>query len=435
MNRLDGMVCDLTHDGRGVVRVDGKVYFVEGALPGERVEFTRTKRWRRHETGRLETVIEASDQRVEPPCEYFGVCGGCAIQHLSAPGQVAYKQRMMLENLERIGKVVPAAVMEPVTGPVTGYRRKARLGVRHVPKKGGVLVGFRERHKSYITSLAHCLALHPAASAMLPALHELVSGLSCFDRLPQIEVACGDSSIALVFRHLEPLTENDESRLRRFAVEHEADVYLQSGGPDSIKALAGTRPRRLSYTLAEHDVRIEFEPTDFVQVNAAVNESLVNTALNLLAPDPADRVLELFCGIGNFSLPLARRAGRVIGVEASELMVSRARGNAAGNDIANVEFVAADLYDDPAGTLSRHGDCDKLFLDPPRSGAVEVVRDLVPKIMPERIVYVSCNPSTLARDSEILVHREGYRLSSAGIVDMFPHTAHVESVALFERRT
>lgn len=433
MTRLTGRAGDLSHDGRGVVRVDGKVYFVEGALPGELVEFTRGKRWRRHETGHLDAIVEPSADRTEPPCEYFGTCGGCALQHLSTNAQVEYKQRTMLENLERIGKVSPDRVLEPIVGPVQGYRRKARLGVRHVPKKGGVLVGFRERHKSYVTSLDHCLALHGDVSDILPALHEVVSALSCFDRLPQIEVACAEQATALVFRHLETLNDADIRVLTRFAHHHDIDVYLQSGGPETVTILPGTNARVLDYSLPGHDVRIAFAPTDFVQVNAAVNEQLVTRAVELLAPETTDDVLELFCGIGNFSLPIGRRARRVIAVEASEVMVGRARDNANRNVIENCEFVAADLYTDTVRSLTRYESCNKLFLDPPRSGAVEVVRDLVPALAPERIVYVSCNPSTLARDSEILVRREGYRLSAAGIVDMFPHTAHVESIALFER--
>ncbi len=433
MTQLEGRAGDLSHDGRGVVRVDGKVYFVEGALPGERVRFTRGKRWRRHETGRLDEVVEPSADRAAPPCEYFGTCGGCAVQHLSTGAQVRYKQRTLLDNLERIGRVSPHVVLEPIVGPVQGYRRKARLGVRHVPKKGGVLVGFRERHKSYVTSLDHCLALHRDVSEMLPALHEVVSSLSCFDRLPQIEIACADQATALVFRHLEALSGGDYEVLARYARERDVDVYLQSGGPDTVMPLPGSSPRTLDYALTAHDVRIAFAPTDFVQVNAAVNAQLVSRAVELLSPVPDDEVLELFCGIGNFSLPIARRVGRVIGVEASEIMVGRARDNAARNAIGNCEFVAADLYTEAVRGLSSRDGCNKLFLDPPRSGAVEVVRDLVPTLAPERIVYVSCNPSTLARDSEILVRREGYRLSAAGVVDMFPHTAHVESIALFER--
>jgi len=433
MEVLEGQVADLSHDGRGVVRVDGKVYFVEGALPGERIRFTRQKRWRRHETGRLEEILEASGQRVDPPCEYFGVCGGCAVQHLSIEGQVEYKQSMLLDNLEKIGRVEPESVLAPLLGPARGYRRKARLGIRHVPRKGGVLVGFRERHKSYITSLDRCLALHAEVSVLLPRLHILVSGLSCFDRLPQIEVACGDEHTAMVFRHLEPFVARDLELLEEFARESGVDVHLQGGGVDSVRPLTPESSRRLSYCLPAHGVRIEFEPTDFVQVYGFVNRLMVDLAVELMAPDPTDSILELFCGIGNFSLPLARHAGRLVGVESSAAMVGRAQANARLNDVRGAEFMVADLYSEQVGRLSGLTDCNKLFLDPPRSGAIEVVRDLVPRLLPERIVYVSCNPATLARDSEVLVRREGYRLLAVGVVDMFPHTAHVESIALFQR--
>lgn len=432
MTELRGVVDDLSHDVRGVVRVDGKVYFVEGALPGEEIVFTRQKRHRRHEIGRLDDVVVPSPERVIPPCEYFGTCGGCALQHLASSAQVDYKQRTLLENLERIGHVRPQSLLAPITGPVTGYRRKARLGIRHVPKKGGVLVGFRERNKSYITSLAHCLALDPAVSALLPALHGLVESLSCYDRLPQIEVARGDTVTAMVFRHLVPLTDDDHQRLAAFATAHDVDVYLQPAGPDSVAALPGTVPRPLRYRL-DGDLCVTFQPTDFVQVNATVNEKLVAQAITLLDPEPGDTVLELFCGIGNFSLPLARRCGSLVGVEASEMMVARATQNARDNGLEHARFVAADLYQDPLERLSGEARGALMFLDPPRSGALEVVRDLVPVLAPRRIVYVSCNPSTLARDAGLLVGRDGYRLAAAGAVDMFPHTAHVESIAVFER--
>ncbi|KAA3623248.1 MAG: 23S rRNA (uracil(1939)-C(5))-methyltransferase, partial [Proteobacteria bacterium] len=324
MTLLEGRVDDLSHDGRGVVRVDGKVFFVEGALPGEWVSFVRQKRSRKHEIGRLEQIVERSPDRVEPPCEYFGTCGGCAIQHLSSEGQVAFKQNTLLENLERIGGVRPEVLLEPVVGPISGYRRKARLGIRHVPKKGGVLVGFRERHKSYITSLDHCLALHPDVSGLLRPLHELVSKLSCHTRLPQIEVACGDAHIALVFRHLEPLNDEDNGWLKRFADDHNVDIYLQSGGLDTVIPLNPGSERTLSYCLPEYDVSIAFQPTDFVQVNGDVNRMMVNRAIELVEPGADDVILELFCGIGNFSLPLARHAGRVIAAEANVEMVSRA---------------------------------------------------------------------------------------------------------------
>ncbi|GJL80976.1 MAG: 23S rRNA (uracil(1939)-C(5))-methyltransferase RlmD [marine bacterium B5-7] len=431
MSEFEAQVDDLSHDGRGVTRVDGKVYFVEGALPGELIRFQRTKRHRRHETGKLVEILEPSDDRVEPPCQYFGVCGGCAMQHLDSAAQVAYKQGVLLDSLRRIGKVDPTRVLEPLTGASIGYRRKARLGIRFVPKKGGVLVGFRERHKSYITSLDECLALDPNISCLLPALHQLVGALSCYDRVPQIEVARGDSQVALVFRHLEALTDQDHERLQTFACDHDVDIYLQSGGPDTVMPLRTGEARLLQYRLDEFDINIRFDPTDFVQVNADVNDAMVKRAVELLQPNVTDNILELFCGIGNFSLPFARRAGSVVAVEANEIQVERARGNAQLNNIDNTEFVVADLYSDQIESLKRFDHCNKLFLDPPRSGAIETVKELVPKLKPERIVYVSCNPATLARDSELLVNKENYRLDEVGIIDMFPHTTHVESIAVF----
>ena len=433
MNLLEGEVGDLSHDGRGVVRCDGKVYFVEGALPGERIRFTRQRRRKKHEIGALEEVLEASPERAEPPCRYFGTCGGCALQHLDPAAQIRYKQRTLLENLERLGNVCPEQVLEPLVGPQRGYRRKARLGIRFVPKKGGVLVGFRERHKSYITSLDECLAMDQRVSALLPALHELVAQLSCYQRLPQIEVACADTHIAMVFRHLEALTETDIAILKDFAEQSDVDVYLQPGGLDTVHCLAPAEPRPLEYRLDGFDVSIRFEPTDFIQVNAELNTRMVEQAIELLDLQADDQVLELFCGIGNFSLPLATQAARVMAVEANQALVDRAWANARRNDLDNLEFAVADLYTEQVAALKSQQDCNKLLLDPPRSGAIEVVRDLVPEIWPERIVYVSCNPGTLARDSELLVRKHGYQMLNAGVMDMFPHTAHVESIAVFSR--
>ncbi len=427
---LSGETVDLSHDGRGVVKIDGKVYFVEGALPGEEVVFERLRRHRGHETGRLVEVTRPSADRVDPPCRYFGVCGGCALQHLSAEAQIDYKQRTLFDNLKRLGGVEPGHCRAPVSGPVTGYRRKARLGVRFVPKKGGVLVGFRERHKSYVTSLDSCLALHPAISALLPDLHGLVSGLSCRERLPQIEVAAGDGHTALVFRHLEPLTGEDLELLRGFEDRHGVDVYLQPAGLESVAALRPERARTLTYAPVE-GIEIAFEPTDFIQVNARVNEVMARDVTELLEPGADDRLLELFCGVGNLSLPVARQIGSVVAVEGSPTLVERARRNAASNAIDNVEFLAGDLYAEDLAWLHRFRDCNKMLLDPPRSGALEVVRDVVPVVRPVLIVYVSCNPATLARDAGLLVNKEGYRLVTAGVMDMFPHTAHVESIAVF----
>lgn len=419
----------LDYEGHGVARVNGKATFIDGALPGERVRFRYDRRRRRHDQGTTIEVLEPSPERVTPPCRHFGRCGGCSLQHLAPAAQVASKQQVLSDNLARIGRTEPEAWLDPILGPDRGYRRRARLGVRDVPKKGGVLVGFRERRRSYITPLDDCLTLDRRIAALLPALRGLVAGLSRPDRLPQIEVAAGDSAAALVFRHLEPLTGADLERLRGFAQAHDVQVHLQPDAPESVHALWPVPAPALGYALPEFDVRLVFRPTDFIQVNAEVNRRLVSRAIELLALEPDDNLLDLYCGLGNFTLPAARRARRVLGIEGEAGLIARARANAESNGLANADFRAADLS---AQAPAAWGDFrfDKLLLDPPRTGAIEAIRAL-PADGPRRIVYVSCNPATLARDSQYLVEVLGYRLASAGVADMFPHTAHVESIALF----
>ena len=423
----------LTHEGLGVARVDGKAVFIDGALPGERVRLRVTKRRKSYDLGRAEEILERSPERVEPRCRYFGVCGGCSMQHLRAESQLPAKERVLRDNLQRIGKVEPETWLAPLTGPHWGYRRKARLGVRVVEKKGGVIVGFRERNSSFITPLTSCEVLDPRVSALLPALRELIAGLSSPDRIPQIEVAVGDEAVALVFRHLVPLTDADDGRLAEFARAHGVQVLLQPGRPDALVAVWPAQPEPLHYALPEFDVALEFAPADFVQVNAELNRAMVRQALALLDPQPGDRVLDLFCGLGNFTLPLARRSGRVLGIEADAALVSKARHNAERNGITNAEFRQADLYGADAPDPWGEQAYEKWLLDPPRTGAIEVVKRLPVSGGPRRIVYVSCNPATLARDSELLVHAKGYRLRAAGVMDMFPQTSHVEAMALFER--
>ncbi len=425
----------LTDDGRGLARVAGKVVFVDGALPGETVRLRYRRRRRRYDTARLVEVLHPSPERVTPPCPFFGTCGGCTLQHLAPEAQVRAKQQILAEQFRRLGGgLEPGVWLAPVTGPVWGYRRRARLGVRVVPKKGGVLVGFRERAHSYITGLDACLVLEPRLSALLPALRELVAGLSAPDRLPQIELAAGDAEAALVFRHLVPLTDADRERLRDFGTRHGVQIYLQPAGPQSVTPLYPERPAPLEYALEDFGLVLAFGPTDFIQVNAAVNRAMVRQAVAWLDPGPHEAVLDLFCGLGNFTLPLARRAGRVLGLEASADLVTRARANAARHGLANAEFRVADLYAPEAGEGGGWGDFhfDKLLIDPPRSGAMEAIKRL-PEPGPKRIVYLSCYPATLARDSAYLVHARGYRLAAAGILDMFPHTRHVESMAVFVR--
>jgi 23S rRNA (uracil1939-C5)-methyltransferase len=423
----------LNHEGDGVAHIDGKAVFIHGALPGDEVRFRYHNKKKNYDTGVVQEVLTPGPARVEPRCPHFNVCGGCSLQHLSSSGQIQAKQRILLDNLARIGKVTPGAVLPPLTGSAWGYRRKARLGVRLVPKKGGVLVGFREKRSSFITDLDRCDTLDPRIGQLLPALRALVSGLSCADRVPQIEVAIGDAAIALVFRHLQPLTNDDQARLRAFGRDHGMQIHLQPGGPDTVHPLDPETPAPLTYRLPEFTVELHFGPTDFVQVNAEMNQRVVSAALALLDPGLGDDVLDLFCGLGNFTLPLARRARSVLGIEADDLLLDKARENAMRNGISNVEFTPANLYDEAElAALPWARNFDLWLLDPPRTGAIEVVKS-VPEHGPRRIVYVSCYPATLARDSEVLVHAKGYRLVSAGVMDMFPQTTHVESIALFEK--
>ena len=425
-------VTSFTHDGSGVARLDGKAVFIEGALPGEKVRFRYLQQRKRYDTAELVEVLEPSPGRVAPPCPHFGSCGGCDLQHLRPALQIQAKQQILSEQLERLGKVKPESWLAPITGPALGYRRRARLGVRSVPSEGGVVIGFRQRNKSFLENLQTCLVLEPKVSALLPALHELVGGLSCPDRIPQIEVAVGSNAAALIFRHLVPLTEDDRGMLAAFGEHHDIRIYVQPSRPDSITPLWPANPEPLSYRIPAFDVEIRFEPADFIQINDAVNNATVEQALKLLDLTPDDRVLDLFCGLGNFTLPLARRAAHVLGVEGEASLISRARANAELNKNMNVEFVSADLYRESSSSAWNTFNANKLLLDPPRGGAMEAIKSLV-EPLPSRIVYVSCYPATLARDSEYLVQTLGYRFAAAGVMDMFPQTSHVESMALFMR--
>ncbi|MEZ5541675.1 MAG: 23S rRNA (uracil(1939)-C(5))-methyltransferase RlmD [Pseudomonadota bacterium] len=420
----------LSHDGRGVAHVAGKAVFIEGGLPGETVGFEYLATHRNFDEGRVTAIRQASPDRVEPRCPHFGVCGGCSLQHLEAGAQIRAKQQTLLDNLERLGGVVPATVLPPLTGPVWGYRGKARLGVKYVNKKGRVVVGFRERRAPYVADLTRCEVLHPSVGTRLGDLAALVGGLAARARIPQIEVAVGGAVTALVFRHLEPLDAADLARLQDFARVQGIHVYLQPAGPDSVHALAPA-DSVLTYRLPEQDVELRFLPNDFTQVNDAINRSMVARVLELLAPEPEDGVLDLYCGLGNFTLPLARLAGSVTGIEGEAGLVSRARDNARRNGLDNVSFHVADLDGDQRQAAWAGVAYSKILLDPPRSGAAAVL-DVIGNIHPRRLVYVSCHPGSLARDAGILVRKHRYRLAAAGVMDMFPHTAHVESIALFE---
>lgn len=426
-------ITSVAHDGRGIAATEGKKVFVAGALEGETVTFMRRKFRRNFDEAELLEVHEASPDRIDAKCEAFDRCGGCSLQHISPEHQRDIKAQTLRDNLERIGRVEPGAWLDSMTGPLWNYRRRARLAVKDVPAKGRTLVGFRERHAPFIADMHRCEVLAEPLDSMVADLSELVSGLSIRARLPQIEVAVAENDIALVFRVLDPLTEADEALFRSFGERHELRIYLQTGGLDSVALFyPESVDEPLYYTLPEFKIQIEFEPVDFVQVNSDINQRMVHFAVEQLAVGPADRVLDLFCGIGNFSLPLARKAGAVVGIEGEKTLVERATDNARRNGLDNVTFRVADLSKiDGTESWVRQG-WDRLLLDPARSGAAEVVTRMH-LFNPERIVYVSCHPGTLARDAGTLVHEQGYRLDSAGIIDMFPHTAHVESIAVFTK--
>jgi len=415
--------------GHGIARnPEGKVVFVEGALGGETVDALVTRSKPKFDTARTIAVLKESSGRRAPPCPYYEHCGGCVIQHADARTQVAAKQRWLEDCFERIGKVEPECMLAPIYGEEWGYRRRARLSVRYVEKKGGALVGFRERRSTYVTDMQGCLVLPPHVSALIPGLRELVGKLSVPDRLPQIEVAVGDEAVVLVFRHLLPLNDQDHTLLREFAEASSVQVWLQPRGLDSAALFHPVPAPALFYALPEFGLRIAFHPTDFTQVNHAVNRLLVSRAIRLLDPRPGERIGDLFCGLGNFTLPIATCGAQVIGIEGSADLVERARQNAAANGLV-AQFETGNLFEP---NLTAYGAFDKLLLDPPREGAIELVKSL-PDAWPRRIVYVSCDAATLARDAGVLVNTKGFRLSAAGVVNMFPHTAHVESIALFER--
>lgn len=423
-------ITDLSHDGRGVARIGGKTVFVAGALPGERAIVRIGTRHRNFDEARIETLLVRSPERIEPRCPHFGTCGGCALQHLPPTAQIAAKQRVLAENFERIGKVEPQRWLDPLTDAEWGYRRKGRLSVKWVPKKGKVLVGFREDNPRFVADLSVCHTLLPEVGQRIAAIGELVTSLEARNQIAQIEIAAGDATVALVFRNLQPLSDADTAKLVAFGQAHDLAILLQPGGPDSVRAVWPERVD-LSFRIAEADVEIAFKPLDFVQVNAGMNRRMIARALDLLDPQPTDRVLDLFCGLGNFTLPVARRAGSVVGIEGEAGLVARARENAAANRIANAEFAAADLASDQRDAPWATRDYEKLLLDPPRSGAAAVL-EYLPRKATQRVVYVSCHPGSLARDAGTLVQRHGFRLVAAGVMDMFPHTAHVESIALFE---
>ena len=448
-------------EGQGVARTDeGKVVFVEGALPTERVRALIHRRKNNWEQGQLESLSRESALRVRPRCPNFGLhqgaCGGCKVQHLEPTAQVAVKQRALEDNLQHLGGVRPLTLLRPIQGPTWGYRFRARLSVRHVAAKGVVLVGFHERKSRYVADMRSCPILPPWVDALLLPLRELIGRMDARDRLPQIELAVGEDlraaprrATALVLRHLEPLSEGDQARLRQFAHAHaEAGIqwWLQPKGPETVHRLDGGREADLdlAYRLPEFDVRMPFKPTDFTQVNHQVNAVMVARAVRLLDPRPHERIMDWFCGLGNFSLPLARHSRQVLGIEGSSELVQRAQANAQLNGCeGRASFMARNLFEMTAEQLVADGAADAWLVDPPREGALALSKALADAVAPDfargawqpprRIVYVSCNPATLARDAGLLVHQAGYRCTQAGVVNMFPHTAHVESMAVFDR--
>ncbi|WP_269530832.1 23S rRNA (uracil(1939)-C(5))-methyltransferase RlmD [Chitinimonas sp. BJYL2] len=424
----------LDFDGHGIAHVDGKTIFIDGALPFEVVEFSSYRKKPTFENAQVVRILKESFTRVKPKCVHFGVCGGCSMQHADAGAQVAAKQRVLEENLARIGQVKAETLLTPIYGPTWGYRHRARMSVRHVEKKGGVLVGFHEKRSSFIADMKSCEILPPKISNMLVPLRELVYGLSIRDRLPQIELAMGDHVDVLVLRIMEPLTAADEDRLRAFADQHQIQFWLQTKGPDTAVPFYPLDAPQLSYSLPEFGIVMPYKPTEFTQVNPHINRVLVGRALRLLDPQPGERVADLFCGLGNFTLPIARRGATVLGIEGSKQLVERAIESAERNGLSDrTEFQVANLFEMTPEIMDGLGHFDRMLIDPPRDGAMEVCKSISAEHGPKRIVYVSCNPATLARDANVLVHVKGYKLKAAGVVNMFPGTSHVESMAWFEK--
>ena len=428
------LIESLDQEGRGVARIDGKVIFIEGALTGEVVSYSSYRKKPSFELAQVAQIHKSSPMRVQPKCKHFGMCGGCSMQHLDARAQVAVKQRILEDSLWHIGKVKAENMLRPIYGLTWGYRERARLSVRHVIKKGKTLVGFHEKRSSFVADMQNCEILTPKIAGLLPLLAELVSGLSIRDRLPQIEVAVGEHVDTLVLRVMDAPNGKDETALRAFADQHDIQFWLQPNGPDSIFPFHPVDAPQLSYSLPEFGITMPFSPAEFTQVNSAINRVMVSRAVRLLEPQTGDRIADFFCGLGNFTLPIARNGAQVLGIEGSATLVERAKQNAATNGLSgNAKFAAMNLFGMTADAYAKLGRFDKLLIDPPRDGAVELVKSIRDENAPSRIVYVSCNPATLARDAQVLVQIHGYTLKTAGVMNMFPHTSHVESIAVFDK--
>ena len=440
------MIESLDHEGRGIAHADGKVIFVEGALTGERVTYTSYRKKNNYEQAKVGQILKQSFMRVQPKCPVFGVCGGCSMQHLDPRAQVAVKQRVLEDNLQRIGKVKPEVMLPPIYGQPWGYRQRARLSVRHVLKKEKTLVGFREQNGKYVADMQHCEILTPKIAALLPLLGEMNEKFTRRDINPQIEVAVGEHVNVLVLRILAALSPSDEALIREFADEHQVQFWTQTGGLETVRPFYPLDAPPLSYSLPEFGITMPFAPTEFTQVNSEMNRLMVSRAMRLLAPKAGERIADFFCGLGNFTLPIARSGAQVLGVEGSDALVRRAKQNAEYNcldegslshrgrvGVGAATFQMMNLFEMDEATLAKSGRFDKWLVDPPRDGAIELMKSITDEIAPKRIVYVSCSPSTLARDAEVLVHVKGYTLKAAGVMNMFPQTSHVESIAVFEK--
>jgi 23S rRNA (uracil1939-C5)-methyltransferase len=444
---LTATIESLDQEGRGVAHVDGKTIFIDGALPNELVRYQSQQIKPSYEVAKTIQVLKQSNQRVTPKCPHYGLCGGCKLQHMDASAQVAAKQRMLEADLWHIGKVKADNVLPPLYGPTWGYRHKARLSVKYVDKKQRVLVGFNEKATRYVTDMNSCEVLVPAVSALIAPLQDLIVQLSIRDKLPQIELAVGEADpkngregnvVVLIFRVMDVLTANDEALFKAFADLHQIQVWTQTKGPDTIKPFWPLDGAQLQYSLPEFDLTYPFKPNEFTQVNPQINQVMIRRAMQLLNPQAGETIADFFCGIGNFTLPIARSGAQVLGLEGLANLVDRANESAQLNNISHVKFGrvrfdVADLFKMTPESLAELGAFDKWLIDPPRDGAFELVKAITAKTAPKLIVYVSCNPATLARDAGVLVQEKGYRLSAAGVINMFPHTAHVESIALFEK--
>ena len=436
----------LDQEGRGVAHVDGKTIFIDGALPNEKVSYQSIRIKPSYEVANVVEVLQASSDRVTPKCPHYGLCGGCKLQHMDAVAQVAAKQQMLEADLQHIGKVKAENMLPPLYGPTWGYRHKARLSVKYVQKKERVLVGFNEKGTRFVADMNSCEVLVPEVSALIAPLQSMIFNLSIRDKLPQIELAVGEADlkngreavnnqavIVLILRIMDVLTDNDEMLLKAFADDHKVQIWTQTKGPDTIKPYWPEAAPALAYSLPEFDLKYPFKPNEFTQVNPQINQQMVSRAIQLLNPQPNEKIADFFCGIGNFTLPIARSGASVLGLEGLSNLVDRANESAALNKINNATFGVADLFKMTESSLLELGKFDKWLIDPPRDGAFELVKAITQETAPMLIVYVSCNPATLARDAGVLVNEKGYTLKAAGVINMFPHTAHVESIALFEK--